>query len=150
MSGHMVTYTSAHNMFRQLRSSRVDPSFDRTMLRYTKPDLLIINDLGLQPLKQDEPQDLYEVMRHRYEHGALVITSNRSTAEWYPLFGEALLASAAMDRLLHHCHIVERNGDAYRNPKDIDNQVAETSRALALPSNELAWQPIEEQHDRDD
>ncbi|NCG22241.1 MAG: ATP-binding protein [Rhodobacterales bacterium] len=118
MAGHTVTYTSAHNMFRHLRSSRADRSFDRSMLRYTKPDLLIIDDLGLQPLKQDEPQDLYEVIRHRYERGAMVITSNRSTEEWYPLFGDPLLASAAMDRLLHHCHVVELNGDSYRNPKN--------------------------------
>ena len=118
MAGHTVTYTSAHNMFRQLRASRADRSFDRTMLRYTNPDLLIIDDLGLQPLKQDEPQDLYEVIRHRYERGAMIITSNRSTKEWYPLFGDQLLASAAMDRLLHHCHVVELKGDSYRNPKN--------------------------------
>lgn len=116
MAGQTVMYTSAHQMFRQLRSARADRSFDRMMLRYTNPNLLIIDDLGLQSLRQDEPQDLYEVIRHRYERGAMIVTSNRSTEEWYPLFGDPLLASAAMDRLLHHSHVVELTGDSYRNP----------------------------------
>ncbi len=75
-------------------------------------------DARVDTLKQDEPQDLYEVIRHRYERGAMIIPSNRSTEEWYPLFGDQLLASAAMDRLLHHCHVVELKGDSYRNPKN--------------------------------
>ncbi len=116
MLGHTVLYTAAHQMFRQLRAARADRSLDRTRLKFTNPDLLITDDLGLQPLRDDEPQDLYELIRHRYERGAMVITSNRATEEWYPLFGDPLLASAAMDRLLHHSHVVELTGDSYRNP----------------------------------
>ena len=116
MAGHTVLFTTALQMFRSLRQARADHSLDRIMLRYTNPDLLIIDDLGLQPLKHEEPQDLYEVIRSRYERGAIVITSNRATNEWYPLFGDPLLASAAMDRLLHHSHIIEMTGDSYRNP----------------------------------
>lgn len=116
MAGHTALYTSANQLFRQLRAARADRSYDRTMLRFTNPDLLIIDDLGLQALRQDEPQDLYEVIRHRYERGAMIITSNRATEEWYPLFGDPLLASAAMDRLLHHSHVIELTGESYRNP----------------------------------
>ncbi len=116
MGGHTVLYTSAQQLFRTLRAARADNSFDRTMLRFTNPDLLIVDDLGLQPLRQDEPQDLYEIIRHRYERGAMIITSNRATEEWYPLFGDPLLASAAMDRLLHHSHVIELTGDSFRNP----------------------------------
>ncbi len=116
MGGNTVLYTSAQQLFRTLRAARADNSFDRTMLRFTNPDLLIVDDLGLQPLRQDEPQDLYEIIRHRYERGAMIITSNRATEEWYPLFGDPLLASAAMDRLLHHSHVIELTGDSFRNP----------------------------------
>ena len=116
MAGHAVFYTPAQHMFRALRAARADMSLDRTMLRYTTPDLLIIDDVGLRPLQDPEPDDLYEIVRQRYERGAMVITSNRATAEWYPMFGDALLASAAMDRLLHHAHIIEMVGDSYRNP----------------------------------
>ena len=64
----------------------------------------------------DEPIDLYEIIRQRYEHGATIITSNRAIEEWPPLFGDPLLASAAMDRLLHHAHVLEMDGDTFRNP----------------------------------
>jgi len=67
-------------------------------------------------LKDQEPEDLYEIIRHRYERGAIVVTSNRAVEEWYPLFGDELLASAAMDRLLHHAHVIELTGDSFRNP----------------------------------
>lgn len=82
-------------------------------MRFTQPDLLILDDLGLKPLRADEPLDLYEVIRQRYERGAMVITSNRALEEWAPLFQDAPLASAAMDRLLHHAHVVTMEGDSY-------------------------------------
>jgi DNA replication protein DnaC len=115
--GHTVLYTGAGPMFTQLRAGRGDGSLDRRMLRYTGPDLLILDDLGLMPLRGDEPADLYEVIRQRYERGAIIITSNRALPEWPPLFGDPLLASAAMDRLLHHAHVVEIEGDSYRSSR---------------------------------
>jgi DNA replication protein DnaC len=60
--------------------------------------------------------DLYEVIRARYEAGAMIITSNRSIEEWYGLFPDDLMASAAMDRLLHHAEVVVLEGQSYRNP----------------------------------
>jgi DNA replication protein DnaC len=116
MRGLTVLYTSANAMFQQLRASRADASYDRKLLRYTAPDLLIIDDLGLRPLRGDEPLDLYELIRTRYEHGSLVITSNRALVEWGPLFNDDLLASAAMDRLLHYGQVIEIDGQSYRNP----------------------------------
>lgn len=115
-AGHKVLYVPASRMLGQLRASRADRSRDRTMLRFTSPDLLIIDDLGLRALRGDEPEDLYDVICGRYEKGATVITSNRAVREWFPLFGDDLMASAAMDRLLHHAHVVVLEGDSYRNP----------------------------------
>ena len=103
-------------MLTQLRADRGDGSRDRKMLKYTTPDLLIIDDLGLRALSADEPIDLYDIIRHRYERSSTIITSNRALPEWAPLFNDELLASAAMDRLLHHAHIIEITGDPYRNP----------------------------------
>jgi DNA replication protein DnaC len=117
-AGYSAFYISAHEMLTQLRASRADQSYDKKLARFTTPDLLILDDLGLRPLVGDEPIDLFEVVRHRYERGAMVITSNRDTAEWHPLFGDPLLASAAMDRLLHHAHVLDIEGDSYRNPKN--------------------------------
>ncbi|MDI1445628.1 ATP-binding protein [Polyangium sp. 6x1] len=101
---------------RQLRAARADGSHDRRMLRFTTPKLLIVDDLGLRPLSGDEPLDLYEIIRQRYERAATILTSNRSVEELAQLFGDPLLGSAAMDRLLHHAHVLELVGDSYRNP----------------------------------
>ena len=116
MAGHTALYIPAHHMLEDLRAARADNSYERRLLRFTSPELLIVDDLGLRALRYDEPHDLYEIIRRRYERGATVITSNRAVEEWYPLFGDPLLASAAMDRLLHHAHVIEMEGDSYRNP----------------------------------
>ena len=114
MAGHRTLYVTAHRMLTSLRAARADGSWDRVMLKYTSPDLLIVDDLGLRPLQGDEPMDLYEIVRERYEHGSMIITSNRDVPEWYPLFGDELLASAAMDRQFHHSHVLTLEGKSYR------------------------------------
>lgn len=116
LAGHTVLFTPAHQMFKELRAARADHSFERRLLRFTTPELLIVDDLGLRPLSGEEPLDLYEIIHQRYERGSIVLTSNRAIEEWPPLFGDALLASAAMDRLLHHAHLVVLEGRSHRNP----------------------------------
>lgn len=116
LAGHTALYVAAHDMLMQLRAARADGSYDRRLLRFTTPDLLIVDDLGLRPLTGDEPLDLYEVIRQRYERTSTIVTSNRSIEEWSPLFANPLLASAAMDRLLHEAHVLVIEGDSYRNP----------------------------------
>jgi DNA replication protein DnaC len=101
-------------MLTQLRSARADASRSQDAALPT-PDVLIVDDLGLRPLVTDEPIDLYEIIRQRYEYGSTIFTSNRAIEEWPPLFGD-LLASAALDRLLHHAHVIEMEGDTFRNP----------------------------------
>jgi DNA replication protein DnaC len=113
-AGHSVQYISAHTMLSKLRASRADQSYDRTLARFANADLLIIDDLGLRPLENDEPIDLYEVIRQRYERGAMILTSNRAIEEWAPLFIDELLASAALDRILHHAHVLEIDGQSVR------------------------------------
>ena len=113
-AGHSVPFTSANDMLVALRAARADDTVERRMLNCTASQVLIIDDLGLRPLRGDEPLDLFEVIRRRYERSSTVITSNRATDEWSPLFGDALLGSAACDRLLHHAHVVETEGASYR------------------------------------
>lgn len=115
-AGHHVLFTSATDMLKQLRAGRADGSHDRRLARFGGVDLLIVDDLGLRPLAQDEAADLYEIIRLRYQRGALIITSNRDVEELGSLFGDPLLASAAMDRLLHDAHVLVFDGDSYRNP----------------------------------
>ncbi len=114
--GYSVLYTSAHRMLSTLHASRADQSYDKKLLRFTSPEVLIVDDVGLRPLDGDEPIDLYEAIRARYERGSMIVTSNRALEEWYPLFRDDLMASAAMDRLLHHSNVVVMEGNSFRNP----------------------------------
>jgi DNA replication protein DnaC len=116
LAGYQVLYISAHEMLTQLRAARADNSLERRLARLGSIDLLIIDDLGLRGLTGEEPLDLYDVIRQRYERASTIITSNRAVEEWAPLFRDPLLASAAIDRLRHHAHIIEITGDSYRNP----------------------------------
>ncbi len=115
-AGHKVLYTSANRMLTQLRAARADQTYDKVLARLCHIDLLIVDDLGLRSLRGQEPEDLYEVIRGRYERASTLITSNRAINEWFPLFQDDLLASAAMDRLMHHAHVVVMDGHSFRNP----------------------------------
>lgn len=129
--GHRTLFLSAQEMLKQLRTGRGDGTYDRRLAKMADIDLLIIDDLGLRPLSHDEPVDLYEVIRLRYERGATVITSNRDEQELHALFGDPLLASAAMDRLLHHSHVVRLEGDSYRNNKKRSRKKKDSAEAQA-------------------
>lgn len=129
--GHRTLFLSAQDMLKQLRAGRGDGTYDRRLTKIADVDLLILDDLGLRALKDDEPDDLYEVIRLRYERGATVLTSNRDEPELHKLFGDPLLASAAMDRLLHHSHVVHLEGDSYRNNKKRSRKNRTTAEAQA-------------------
>lgn len=116
IAGYRVVYTTADRMLKELRGARGDGTHERRLARYTTVDLLIIDDLGLRPLRGEEPLDLYTVIQQRYERASTIITSNRDLVEWAPLFNDPLLASAALDRFLHHAHVIEITGPSYRNP----------------------------------
>lgn len=86
-------------MFQQLRATQADGTCWRRLQRFTSPAVLVIDDLGLRRLAHGEPLDLYEIIRHRYEKGSTIVTSNCALDEFPGLFVDLLLASAAMDRL---------------------------------------------------
>jgi DNA replication protein DnaC len=115
--GMNVLFLGASQLFAQLRAGRGDGTYDKRMARLAKVDLLVLDDLGLRPLRGEEPEDLHELIRQRYERGAWIVTSNRALQEWPAMFNDALLASAALDRLLHNAHVLEIDGDSYRGRK---------------------------------
>lgn len=133
LAGHSVLFIPAQQLFKELRAARADHSFERRLLRFTTPALLLIDDLGLRPLTAEESGDLYEIIRQRYERGALLLTSNRAIEEWPPLFGDALLASAAMDRLLHHAHVLVLEGRSHRNPGGPTSRGPANGRSAPVP-----------------
>lgn len=116
LAGYKVLYEPATEMLKRLRAARGDDSYDRRMLRFTGPDLLIIDDMGLRRMSVEEAGDLYEVIRLRHQRGSTIVTSNRDLEEWPDIFLDRLLASAALDRLFEDAEILMIKGDSFRNP----------------------------------
>mgnify|MGYP000885749633 CR=1 FL=1 len=112
--GYDVVYLSAARMLQHLAGGRADGSYDRRLQSYIRPDLLILDDFGLKPLRPPAPEDFYDVINERYERGATVVTSNRALDEWPQLFGDPLLASAGLDRLFHNAHALTITGASFR------------------------------------
>ena len=112
--GFDAVFVSAARMLGHLHGGRADGTYERRLLSYTRADLLILDDFGLKPLPPAGPEDFYEVINERYEHGALIVTSNRAFTEWPELFQSPLLASATLDRIAHHAHQIVITGDSFR------------------------------------
>jgi DNA replication protein DnaC len=103
-----------HRLLIDLNASRASGGFPRLMARILNSDLLILDDFGLQTLSPIAIQDLYEIIAERYERGSIIVTSNRAFEEWHDVFGNDLLASAALDHLTHHAHLLVITGESYR------------------------------------
>jgi len=105
---------STHKLLGAMFAARADGSYARLIHKLVAADLVILDDFGLRPITPQGAEDLYEIIHHRYERGSIVMTSNRSPSEWPELFGDSLLASAALDRLTHHARVTIITGDSYR------------------------------------
>ena len=112
--GHSVQLRLTHRLLTDLNAARANGSLSRRFAKVSEVDLLILDDFGLRPLSVQGAEDLYEIIRERYERKATIITSNRAFGEWGETFGDGLLASAALDRLTHHCHTLVIRGQSYR------------------------------------
>ncbi len=112
--GHSVRVCSTQHLLAELHAARADGTFAKHFRKLCSVEILALDDLGLRPLSTSAAEDLYEIIRERYERKAMVITSNRAFQEWPEVFGDALLSSAAMDRLTHHCHTITIRGQSYR------------------------------------
>jgi DNA replication protein DnaC len=111
---YRVLCKPAHRLLTELHAARASGAFHRLMTRILHSDLIVLDDFGLQPLSAQAVQDLYEIITERYEHGSIIITSNRAFEEWAEVFNNDLLASAALDRLTHHAHPIIIRGDSFR------------------------------------
>jgi len=86
----------------------------RLLKKYLKPDLLIIDDMGLKILPPQSGEILLEIIMRRYENRATIMTSNRPVEEWGKLLSDVPAASAILDRLLHHAEVIPITGRSYR------------------------------------
>src|SRR5690606_34134761 len=76
--------------------------------------LLVVDEIGYLPVSRTGAMLFFQLMSRRYEHASTVLTSNKSFEEWGEIFGDEVMAAALIDRLLHHCHIVNIRGNSYR------------------------------------
>lgn len=112
--GCEVLFVNTHKMLHHLHAGRADGTWEKRLTTYLRPELLVLDDFGLKPLTDPAPSDLYDVINERYEVGSMIVTSNRAPSEWPDVFGNALLASAGLDRLAHHAETVVITGRSYR------------------------------------
>ncbi len=112
--GFDVLFYRCSKLFDWIQSGRGDGSYKRRMEYIIKAPLLILDDFGLQSLEEDQQEDLYEVICQRYEKKAMIITSNRDMSEWSGIFNNALIATAALDRLVHRGIEISLEGNSYR------------------------------------
>jgi DNA replication protein DnaC len=112
--GFEVQFHRTSQLLGHLNQGRADGTWNARLSHLLKPDLLILDDWGLKKFGVPAADDLYELINERYEKGSLIVTSNRALDEWPELWGDALVASAAMDRMVHHAHVITITGKSYR------------------------------------
>jgi hypothetical protein len=112
--GYSVLFVSAAALVATLVKAQLDGRLDERLTHYAKPKLLIVDELGYLPLEPHAAHLFFQLVSRRYERGSLLITSNRAVSEWGTVFGDPVVATAILDRLLHHSHVVTIRGEGFR------------------------------------
>ena len=113
-AGFLVLYRSIFDLVRELQAEASPAELDRRLARYLKPDLLIVDDMGLKSLPAKSGELLLEIILRRYENRSTLMTSNRPIEEWGKLLNDVPAATAILDRFLHHADIIQMTGRSYR------------------------------------
>ena len=113
-SGFAVLYRSIFDVVRDFLHDEALGGEDKILAKYLKPDLLIIDDMGMKQLPKRSGEYLFEIIMRRYETRSTMMTSNRPLEDWGKLIGDVPSATAILDRFLHHAEIVQISGRSYR------------------------------------
>ena len=109
-----TSYFNASHMMDHLKLAKLDGTFSNIMKRIHKSDLLIMDDFGLQPFDTHARQVLMEIIEDRHQRSSIIITSQIPAGEWHEMIGEATIADAILDRLVHSSHRIELDGESLR------------------------------------
>jgi DNA replication protein DnaC len=112
--GRRVRFTTASALVSELIEARDEKKLLRFQKQIASYELLIVDELGFVPLSKTGAELLFEMLSQRYERGSTMVTSNLPFAEWTEVLGSERLTGALLDRLTHHVHILEMNGDSFR------------------------------------
>jgi DNA replication protein DnaC len=122
LKGHRVLFATAVDVINTLSAAQTAGRLKQELNKYTRPNLLLIDELGFLPIDKTGADLLFQVISQRYEQGALVITSNRAFKDWPEIFNnDSTLTSAILDRLLHHAETVLVEGKSYRMKDKIES-----------------------------
>ena len=113
-AGFLVLYRSVFDLVRDFLHEEAFADDDKVLRRYLKPDLLIIDDMGMKQLPKRSGEYLFEIIMRRYETRSTMMTSNRPIEDWGKLIGDVPTATAILDRFLHHAEVITITGRSYR------------------------------------
>jgi len=112
--GFHVLYRSIFDLVREFLRDEALSGEEKTLARYLKPDLVIVDDMGMKQLPKRSGEYLFEIIMRRYENRSTIMTSNRPIEEWGKLVGDVPAATAILDRFLHHAQVISISGKSYR------------------------------------
>ncbi|MEK3888429.1 IS21-like element helper ATPase IstB [Bacillus sp. FSL K6-3431] len=112
--GFTALFLTAEAMVSECRKAEAKGTLTRLVSKWSRPDLIILDEVGYFPFDELTANVFFQVVSKRYEHGAMILTSNKSFIEWGKVFGDDVLATAVLDRLLHHSVTFNIKGDSYR------------------------------------
>ncbi|WP_163988678.1 IS21-like element helper ATPase IstB [Pyxidicoccus caerfyrddinensis] len=112
--GYSVVYRRASRLFDELAQARADGTYPHVLRRLAKAQVLILDDFGLEPLAATQRKELLEVLDDRYQLGSTIVASQLEPKDWHAIIGDATLADAILDRLVHNAHRLRLSGDSIR------------------------------------
>ncbi len=118
-AGYRVLFTSAANLIATLTKAHAEGRLDEKLKVFTAPRLLIIDEIGYLPIDRVGANLFFQLISRRYERGPMVLTSNQSFGAWGEVFGDRVIATAILDRLLHHAVTLNIRGNSYRLKKKL-------------------------------
>jgi DNA replication protein DnaC len=119
-SGRRVYYGTLVNLIESLEQARAAGQLARRLRVLSHPALLVVDEIGYLPVGRDGAVLFFQLINARYEHASTVLTSNKGFEEWGEILGDEVMAAALIDRLMHHCHVVNIRGNSYRMREHTD------------------------------
>lgn len=112
--GYSVLFITAAALVNMLEKAKKESMLNEKMAMLSKPQLLIIDEVGYLPISTENANLFFQLVSRRYEHKSIILTNNRAINDWGVIFGDPTVATTILDRLLHHCTSVTIMGDSYR------------------------------------
>lgn len=113
-AGYKVIFIHMDQLVHALKTQEISPKSKQKLKRLSQTELVIIDEIGFQPLNRNEANLLFGVVNQLYQQTSIILTSNKGISEWGELLNDPVIATAMLDRLMHKCEIFEMDGDSYR------------------------------------